>query len=129
AIIGILAAVAIPAYQDYVAKSQLSSALSELASLKITYEVAVNEGNAPSLSSVDDGYIGMTSTTSSNCNFSLLAANGGIACGLKRVGPALIGASLELRRGPDGVWSCSPVGIVTATGSAIPARFLPAGCS
>ena len=34
AIIGILAAIAIPAYQDYVAKSQASSALAEVAPLK-----------------------------------------------------------------------------------------------
>ena len=46
AIIGILAAVAIPAYQDYVAKSKVAAALAEISSGKTGYEVKLNEGVA-----------------------------------------------------------------------------------
>ncbi|MEN9320600.1 MAG: hypothetical protein RL039_413, partial [Pseudomonadota bacterium] len=60
AIIGILAAVALPAYQDYVVKGQAASALAEITPLKTQFEVAVNEGKAPSLTAADAGYIGQT---------------------------------------------------------------------
>ena len=42
AIIGILAAVAIPAYQNYVAKSKFSAALAEVSAGKTGFEVKVN---------------------------------------------------------------------------------------
>lgn len=129
AIIGILAAVAAPAYQDYVSRSQITSAFSELASLKVSFEVVVNEGGIPSLDAVDDGFIGMDSDTASYCNLSLLPANDGMRCELTNVGVSLQGASLELRRATDGIWSCATVGNVTATSSAIPRRFVPPVCS
>jgi type IV pilus assembly protein PilA len=47
AIIGILAAVAIPAYQDYVAKSKFAAALAEVAPAKTGFEVALNDGLTP----------------------------------------------------------------------------------
>jgi type IV pilus assembly protein PilA len=50
AIIGILAAVAIPAYQDYVAKSKFAAALAEVAPSKTGFEVALNDGLTPVLS-------------------------------------------------------------------------------
>jgi type IV pilus assembly protein PilA len=49
AIIGILAAVAIPAYQDYVAKSKFAAALAEVAPGKTGFEVALNDGLTPVL--------------------------------------------------------------------------------
>lgn len=49
AIIGILAAVAIPAYQDYVAKSKFAAALAEIAPAKTGFEVALNDGKTPVL--------------------------------------------------------------------------------
>lgn len=42
AIIGILAAIALPQYQDYTAKSQAGSAYAEVSALKTQFEVAVN---------------------------------------------------------------------------------------
>jgi type IV pilus assembly protein PilA len=44
AIIGILAAVAIPQYQDYTAKSQAASALAEITPVKEAIELKINEG-------------------------------------------------------------------------------------
>ncbi|HEY0490460.1 MAG TPA: pilin [Telluria sp.] len=46
AIIGILAAVAIPAYQDYIAKSKATAAYADIAAGKTGYELAVVEGSA-----------------------------------------------------------------------------------
>jgi len=44
AIIGILAAIAIPQYQNYVARSEVSSALATLKSLQTPAELAVQQG-------------------------------------------------------------------------------------
>ena len=44
AIIGILAAVAIPAYQDYTIRSQTTSALAEITPLRTQFEVIANQG-------------------------------------------------------------------------------------
>ncbi|MGF6350360.1 pilin [Variovorax sp. W2I14] len=45
AIIGILAAIALPAYQDYVAKSQISASLAEITPGKVNVEDKVAAGN------------------------------------------------------------------------------------
>ncbi len=47
AIIGILAAVAIPAYQNYVAKSKFSAALAELSAVKLLVNSALLDGDVP----------------------------------------------------------------------------------
>ncbi len=44
AIIGILAAIAIPQYQTYVAKSQVSRAMGETGAIKTAYETCLNDG-------------------------------------------------------------------------------------
>ena len=44
AIIGILAAIAIPQYQNYIAKSQVSRVMSEAGGLKTVVENCINEG-------------------------------------------------------------------------------------
>ena len=60
AIIGILAAIALPAYQDYTIKSQATSALAEVTPTKTQFEVAINEGKTPSLVATEAGYVGVT---------------------------------------------------------------------
>ena len=44
AIIGILAAIAIPQYQNYIAKSQVSRAMGETSAVKTAVESCLNEG-------------------------------------------------------------------------------------
>lgn len=44
AIIGILAAIAIPQYQNYIAKSQVSRAVAELGAVKTAVETCLNDG-------------------------------------------------------------------------------------
>lgn len=56
AIIGILAAIAIPQYQDYVAKSQVSRAVSELSAYKTAVESRLNEGDL-SIADTEVGYV------------------------------------------------------------------------
>src|SRR6266487_6663546 len=49
AIVGILAAIAIPAYQDYVARSKVSEAMAALGACKtsVTEYIQVNAGSTP----------------------------------------------------------------------------------
>ena len=60
AIIGILAAVALPAYSDYTAKAKVGSAISELESLKTGVGVCIQEKGGV--------LTGCTTTTDSNIN-------------------------------------------------------------
>ena len=50
-IIGVLAAIALPAYQDYVIRSQVTAALAEIAPAKVNFEVAKSEGKTPTFGS------------------------------------------------------------------------------
>lgn len=47
AIIGVLAAIALPAYQDYVIRSQVVAALAEITPAKVNIEAAKSEGKTP----------------------------------------------------------------------------------
>jgi type IV pilus assembly protein PilA len=101
AIIGILAAVAIPAYQTYVAKSKFAAALSEVSAGKSGYEVKLNEGT-PAPTIADAGL--QASTT--NCTMSVPASGTGLICTIKAGPAAVAGKKITLTRATDGTWSC-----------------------
>jgi type IV pilus assembly protein PilA len=67
AIIGILAAVALPAYQDYTIKSNATAGLAEIAAAKTGFQDAVLNGRTPSLTATDVGFIGITSAGPTFC--------------------------------------------------------------
>ena len=119
AIIGILAAIALPAYQDYTAKSQVGGANAEVSALKTQFEVAMNQAIAPSLTPADPGYIGQTATDGRYCNLALTGTTA-IVCTVKNANAAVNGNTITLTRTVDGVWSCA---------SSSAAKFKPAGCS
>ncbi|MEL0632205.1 pilin [Pseudoalteromonas carrageenovora] len=122
AIIGILAAIALPQYQDYTAKSQAGSAFAEVSALKTQFEVAVNEGKTPSLTNTDAGFIGQTENGGTYCTIALTASTA-IQCTMKNSNAAKInGKTLTLNRSADGVWSC-------AADSGLEAKFKPGNCS
>jgi type IV pilus assembly protein PilA len=128
AIIGILAAVAIPAYQDYIAKSKATAALADITGGKTGYEMAAVEGTATTA----DEYKAKTGlpTSSGNCeSFTVAApvttgaAASVISCTIKNPG-RLTGTSstaptIALYRSAEGKYSC-----VTA----IDAKYRPTGC-
>ncbi|WP_373686540.1 pilin [Acinetobacter sp. YH01009] len=71
AIIGILAAIAIPQYQNYIAKSQVSRVMSESGSLKTVVEACVNDGRtADFLSNVATG----TTVDADECELGAVAS-------------------------------------------------------
>jgi type IV pilus assembly protein PilA len=104
AIICILASVALPAYQDYVAKSQVAAGLAEITPGKIMTETLINEGTQVA----DVAAIGLAAGTS-NC--SLIAASSAldvatIECTLNG-STSIKGRSIKWSRTGAGVWSCS----------------------
>ena len=108
AIIGILAAIAIPSYQDYTIKSTATAALAEIAATKTAYELAVQNGDAPSTTSTASGFIGQTAAGGTYCNLVVIAASAGMTCTIQS-GPALVkGEKLTLARSTtSGLWTCS----------------------
>ena len=139
AIIGILAAIAIPQYQNYIAKSQVSRVMAETGSLKTVLETCINDGKAAA-----DCELGWTKSN-------LLAAAGGASttstaaatqqAGLV-IGYPADGASnttitatfgqnaakilttankntLTWTRTPEGAWSCN---------TKVESKFAAAGC-
>jgi type IV pilus assembly protein PilA len=119
AIIAVLAAIAFPAYQRYVAKSQVAAALAEIRAGKTTMEYMVQESRNAAL--VNAEYIGLaTSARCSQLSAELDSAGvGSITC--KVSGNNLIdGLDLVLNRAASGVWSCDA--------SAFGVEYRPAGC-
>ena len=119
AIIGILAAIALPAYQDYTAKSQMGGANAEVSALKTQFEVVMNQGGTPSLTRADAGFIGQEAGGGRYCTLALTGTTA-IECTVKNANAAVNGKKITLSRdGTTGVWSCT---------SDADAKFKPAGC-
>jgi len=121
AIIGILAAIALPAYQDYTIRSQAAAALAEITPGKIGFEQAINEGKTPSLTATDAGFIGITSTTS-YCGVALTTtAPYAITCTTAGGNADKFNTkTITLTRTADGVWSCA---------TSLDAKYKPGKCT
>lgn len=114
AIIGILAAVALPAYSSYQAKSKVSAALAEITAGKTPYEVKVNQGDT--VTAVAD--IGLLGTTNS-CTITADAT--GINCVIQKAPTQVNGKFIKLSRDANtGLWTCT---------SDVPAEFKPGSCT
>ncbi len=123
AIIGILAAVAIPAYQDYIAKSRVTAAFHEISSGKSSYELMVNH-NYSTISSPADVSLQanteicqITVTNPDNTGAAVKA----ISCMLKNTAALGAGAEIFISRSVDGVYGCGTANI--------PAKYKPNTCS
>lgn len=135
AIIGILAAIAIPQYQTYVAKSQVARAMSETGALKTAYEDCLNNGKT----AVGDCDLGATSSNILNytapltstagtplaatTNAAALTPNGTIAATFAGSASAALttapAATITWTRTTTGTWTCSTTAV---------AKYAPAGC-
>lgn len=110
-IIAVLASVAIPGFQDQVARSHVMGALSEVRSLTTAYEDLALRGVAEFELS-DLGLKGSNGAQTERCRLSLQtpdgeSGDGHIQCILQG-SPRIEGATLTLsRNGQQGIWSCS----------------------
>lgn len=100
AIIGILAAIAIPAYSDYQAKSKFTAAMSEAAAGKTAFELKNNDGVA--IAAVAD--VGLAATTA-NCTMGVTATT--ITCLIRQAPTQVNGRTITWTRAADGVWTCA----------------------
>lgn len=117
AIVGILAAIALPAYQDYVAKSQITAGLSEVTSGKTAFEAKVLTESVVTFDLAD---IGLPASTP-RCNLSMDPSDTGfIRCTLKG-NPVVSGKTVEIVRIASGAWACK-------VDSGIPTKYHPVGC-
>jgi len=126
AIIGILAAVAIPAYQDYIAKSKSAAAYADIAGGKTGYELAVVEGSA-STATEFLAKAGLASETG-NCTSITAAAPGAgtavLTCTIKSPGRIGSAPTIALHRSADGIYTCKTSGFPAGD-----TKYTPAGCT
>ena len=135
AIIGILAAVALPQYQSYTSKAQASSALAELTGPKTNIEdkiqsetVAAAITNPASLGYSNTGTTAATTTTvyTSRCAITVKLGTDGatqVLCTAKG-NTDIEGKLIKLARTAEGVWTCT-----TNIGGSGGASYTPAGCT
>ena len=147
AIIGILAAIALPMYQDYISESQVTRVTGELAARKTIVDAALFKGRKLSLASTVTAtdtdalslYKGAATSgtdTVSNlvsgykmANFGTPQANGNLVATLGgSANSAIAGTVIAYTRDAQGNWTCTVVP-PTAAGSAWKDKFLPSGCT
>ena len=119
AIIAILAAIALPAYQDYTTRSQVTSGLADITGGKAAFETQVVARGATVFVLND---IGLTKTTPrcSDITMDFTPALGFIQCVM--VGnPNVSGKTIRIERNANGEWNC-----VTNVAAA---KHKPEGCS
>ena len=123
AIIAILAAIALPAYQIYVGRSQTTAGLADMRGGVVTFEEQIQNGNNGAGSPANANDIGLPLSTT-RCSAitpggTWTATNGQtIACTLAG-NPNIAGKSLTLTRDSEGLWSCS---------TTVTALYRPNGC-
>ncbi len=118
AIIGILAAIAMPAYQDYISKSQLTAGLAEVRGGTPAFEAHILSESITTINLAD---IGLPSATT-RCQLSMTStATGFIRCTLKG-NPAINGKTIELVRSASSEWKCE-------VDSSIPSKHWPNSCT
>ncbi|WP_288353994.1 pilin [uncultured Marinobacter sp.] len=142
AIIGILAAIAIPQYQDYIARSQVNRVMGEAGSLKTAVEDCILNGRlavgnaagecdpgatasnlmadggntGPDLAAADLVGAGVPTVTNPLTDVSTIVATfGNNAAAVLQTGPA----TLTWTRSANGSWACT---------TTVPAEYTPNGC-
>ncbi|WP_370663035.1 pilin [Massilia violaceinigra] len=111
AIIGILAAVALPAYQDYVAKTQVAAGLAEITPGKVNSEVKIAEG----ITTTANADLGLSATATKRCTINVSVAPAGDAllnCMLVGSNANISGKYIKWERSADadgtpGKWTCT----------------------
>lgn len=108
AIIGVLAAIAVPIYQDNTLKSQVNRSVSELGAYKSAFEIQVANGGA--VSNSDLGYVPSNLTDGSmGADIGVANSDGSGHIEVTMGGsahPNLVGIVLRFARSFAGSWTC-----------------------
>ena len=136
AIIGILAAVALPLYQDYVARSQVAEGVAQAGALKVAIsEYAMTQGKCPAADSFNNSIGGRYTSSAKNtatCRVVITMRNSaptatqvrGYAFQLQptnTVGTVNAGTFTTTAASSIVSWNCVPTGSSKA-------KYLPSGC-
>ncbi|MEJ5208817.1 pilin [Denitratimonas sp. CY0512] len=103
AIIAILVAIALPAYQNYTIKAQLTSALAEIAAGKTMFESRLL---ADSVASATPADVGLPASTPRCSTIALTPGDTGEITCTVRGAPPIHGSILRLVRTSSGQWQC-----------------------
>jgi type IV pilus assembly protein PilA len=136
AIIGILAAVALPAYQDYTAKAQITGALAEITGAKVNIDEKISSGMTASEALAFTGSTaailklsGIQAANSNRCSAYLVTINSSTPpSGAAQAectmlgGTEVVNSKIQWNRSTASVWTC-----VTAVASTA-ARLAPKTC-
>jgi type IV pilus assembly protein PilA len=132
AIVGILATIALPAYQDYVARSQVTAALADIAGAKVTIEDKVSQGintaDITAFSGNTDAILrelSLQGSTTSRCSeiVSSIALTGESSITCTMIGSSLVGgAKVRWSRtsGLVAIWLCE---------TSVTSRLTPKACT
>lgn len=128
AIIGILAAIAIPQYQDYIARTQVTRVYNEISDLKTATEENLMRGNLPT----DVTSLGFTSSDLMSGNKPTISTpftSAGVGAFTATLGnnasTNVAGVKIILTRAGDGTWTCS---INSSANSNYKSDYTPTGC-
>lgn len=126
AIIAILAAIALPAYQNYVARSQATAALADIRGGVTAFEELINRGQLPNgtLGAPTNADLGLQAGTARCTSITVagaVTADGSqtITCTDVIGNPRVAGQDVVLTRTAGGAWNCT---------TAIAQEFRPTGC-
>lgn len=102
AILGILAAIVIPAYFEYQSKAKFIAGLAEISPYKTPFAIRI--ANGQTVSTIAD--LGISSATTPNCTLSVTGTS--INCTLINAPPQVIGKVITWTHDSStGVWECS----------------------
>jgi type IV pilus assembly protein PilA len=133
AIIGILAAVAIPAYQDYIARAQVTEAINLMGGVKTPVaEFYADKGTWPTttefqslITTVSGKYVATLAPNTLGSGFEVMATfkATGVSAGLQS-------ATMVLATGNGQEWFCDDAGISTVGGTTptTALQYRPAAC-
>ena len=129
AIIGILAAIAIPQYQNYIAKSQVSRVMGETSSLKTAVETCLLDGIAEASCQLGWTTSNLLGAVTPQSGLSVVLGEGVADSTITATFGANAASALKVdgknqlrwtRTGSTGAWSCS---------TSVETKYRPAGCS
>ena len=142
AIIGILAAVALPLYQDYVARSQVAEAVAQAGALKVSIsEFSMTQGECPPDGDYNNSIGGRYTSTANHvgCAIEVTMRNAAPVSGKVRgkildfVPADSAGAPLANLAAGDSIgsianWVCLGVDDADVISGTIGSKYLPSGC-
>lgn len=129
AIIGILAAIAIPAYQDYIARSEAGAGLQSINPLKSAVEDIVARGLATSITADTTGLANLgqsapsanpTGTMAVKTAFANTGAGALNYTFNGQASPKTLSKEIVLTRSTEGAWTCT---------TTLASKYAPKGCT